>query len=95
MDGSNFLFSMINGADGAAVFITARDDWENEGTISETFDDEEFQALEPILHKAGLAELMDSCYEMTKPPEETFEALIEQGLMQDKNFDRFVQKEYD
>ncbi|MBB6216883.1 hypothetical protein HNQ80_002988 [Anaerosolibacter carboniphilus] len=95
MDGNNFLFSMVSGADGSAVFISTREDWENDGTITEIFDEGEMEVLEPILAKAGLAELMDTCYEMTKPPEETKEILLEQGLQQDKNFDRFVQKEYD
>ncbi|MFT9494396.1 hypothetical protein [Anaerosolibacter sp.] len=95
MNGNDFLFSMVNGADGASVFITARNDWENEGTISESFDEEEMHTLEPILDKAGLAELMDACYEMSKPPEETMEILLEQGLLQDKNFDKFIRKEFD
>ncbi|MTI57562.1 hypothetical protein [Geosporobacter ferrireducens] len=95
MDGNDFLFSMVETADGSAVFITSKDVWEEEAVMSQGFDDEEMEILEPILGKAGLRELMESCYEMTKPSGETKDILLEQGLMQDKNFDNYVTKEFD
>ncbi|SHK18987.1 hypothetical protein SAMN02745975_03838 [Geosporobacter subterraneus DSM 17957] len=95
MDGNDFLFSMVETADGSLVFITGKDIWEEEAVMSQGFDDNEMEILEPILYKAGLRELMDSCYEMTKPAEETKDILLEQGLMQDKNFDNYITREYD
>ncbi len=95
MDGNDFLFSMVETADGSAVFITAKDVWEEEAVMSQGFDGHEIEVLEPILGKDGLRELMDSCYEMTKPAEETRDILLEQGLMLDKNFDNYITKEFD
>lgn len=95
MDGNDFLFSMVETTDGSAVFITSKDIWEEEAVMSRGFNDDEMEVLEPILDKAGLRELMESCYEMIKPAEETKDILLEQGLMQDKNFDNYVTREFD
>ncbi|SKC84774.1 hypothetical protein [Maledivibacter halophilus] len=94
MDGSYFLFSFAETDDGAVVFITSKDTWENQGTMDQGFKNEEMKVLEPILEKAGLYELMGSCYEMTKSPEETRDTLLENGLLEDSNFDKLVMTLY-
>lgn len=94
MNGNDFLFSIANTADGPAVFITSKNTWENEGQMSNGFNDNESNVLDSILEKAGLNELMESCYEMSKSPEETRDTLLEQGLMEDKNFDRLIMTLY-
>lgn len=90
MDGNDFIFSMAETDDGSAVFITSKDTWEKEGTIDERFKDNEINVLDPILEKAGLSELMGSCYEMSRSPEETKDILLENGLMEDSNFDKLI-----
>lgn len=94
MNGSDFLFSITTTDDGEAVFITSKNTWENKGAIDQGFKDKEMKVLEPILQQAGLSELMGSCYELSKSPEETKDALLEQGLMEDSNFDKLIMTLY-
>ena len=94
MDGRDFLFSITDTVDGIAVFITSKNTWEEEGRISQEFDDMEAEVLDSILEKSGLSELMVGCYEMTKPAEETKDLLLEEGLMEDKNFDELIKTLY-
>ena len=90
MNEGDFLFTIVDTADGSAVFITSKDTWENEGKIDQGFALEEARVLEPVLESAGLLELMESCYEMTKSPEETRDILLDQGLMEDSNFHKLI-----
>lgn len=94
MDRSDFLFSIVDTPDGPATFITGKDIWENKGIMSQGFNDQEMKILDPILERAGLSELMESSYEMAKAPDETKEILLEEGLMEDKNFDKYIMREY-
>lgn len=94
MNTDDFLFSIVDTADGSAVFITSRYPFENDGMMSENFNKDELEVLEPVLEKAGLNELMESCYEMSKSSEETMEILLEQGLAKDKNFDNLIETLY-
>lgn len=94
MDASDFLFTIADTDDGSAVFITSKDTWGSEGSMDQGFDDGALEILEPILMKAGLAELMDSCYEMSKPDDETRNILLEEGLVEDSNFDKLIMTLY-
>jgi len=94
MNGSDFLFSIADTADGSAVFITSKDTWEKEGQMSDGFKDNESKVLDPVLEKAGLDELTGSCFEMSKSPEETRDILLEHGLMEDANFDKLIMTLY-
>lgn len=94
MNGKDFLFSITDTTDGTAVFITSKNTWEEEGKISQEFDNREMEILDPILEKSGLSELMAGCYEMTKSSEETKDLLLEEGLMEDKIFDNLIETLY-
>lgn len=94
MKGNDFIFSMAETDDGSAVFITSKNTWEKEGTIDQGFKDNEIKVLDPIIEKAGLSELMGSCYEMSKSSEETKDILLENGLMEDINFDKLIMTLY-
>ncbi len=94
MDASDFLFTITDTDDGSAVFITSKETWENKGAMDQGFKDGEMNILEPILEKAGLSELMGSCYEMSKSDDETRDILLEQGLLEDSNFDKLIMTLY-
>lgn len=91
---NDFLFSFAETDDGSVVFITSKDTWEKKGTIDQGFKDKEMRILDPVLEEAGLSELMGSCYEMTKSPEETRDILLENGLLEDSNFDKLIMTLY-
>lgn len=77
---------------GIAIYITPVVYWEENKVLADCYTDEELEELNPVLDEIGLAEVMQSTYEMTSNINETKlrTKLIDAGFIENSEFSEYI-----
>ena len=78
---------------GVAIYITPKDYWEENESLAEHYTEDEVEELSPVLEDLGLAEVIQSVYESTKPVklEVLKDKMLNVGFIEDDKYSEYIE----